>query len=89
MARGAADGSRTRDPQIGSLMLCQLSYRRIYRNEDGGEVFRSFLAPITLPIHIISQFPPKEVDTRGNRWYIAFRRRICAPARGAGTILRA
>lgn len=40
-------------------MLCQLSYRRIYRNEDGGEVFRSFLAPITSPIHIISQFPPK------------------------------
>ena len=29
MARGAADGSRTRGPQIGSLMLCQLSYRRV------------------------------------------------------------
>ncbi len=25
----AADGSRTRDPQLGKLMLYQLSYRRI------------------------------------------------------------
>ena len=57
-ARGAADGSRTRDPQIGSLMLCQLSYRRIYRNEGGGEVFHSILAPIKTPISCIPQFPP-------------------------------
>lgn len=54
MARGAADGSRTRDPQIGSLMLYQLSYRRIYRNEGGWEVFRSTLAPITFRIDIFA-----------------------------------
>ena len=26
--RGAGDGSRTRNPQLGRLMLCQLSYSR-------------------------------------------------------------
>ena len=60
VARGAADGSRTRGPQIGSLMLYLLSYRRIYRNEGGGEVFRSILAPIKTPISCIPQFPPRD-----------------------------
>jgi hypothetical protein len=27
----AANGARTRDPQLGKLMLYQLSYRRLYR----------------------------------------------------------
>lgn len=40
-------------------MLYQLSYRRIYRNEDGGEVFRSTLAPITFYIYIFHNFHPK------------------------------
>ena len=33
--------------------------------------------------------PTQKDDTKGIRWYTVFRRRICAPARGAGTILRA
>lgn len=36
-----------------------------------------------------SQFPPKRTILKGIRWYTVFRRRICAPARGAGTILQA
>ena len=28
--RGAANGTRTRDPQLGKLMLYQLSYCRIF-----------------------------------------------------------
>ena len=32
----AGNGARTRDPQLGKLMLCQLSYSRgISRNRDG------------------------------------------------------
>jgi hypothetical protein len=29
---GAANGARTRDPQLGKLMLYQLSYRRVRRS---------------------------------------------------------
>lgn len=84
MARGAADGVRTRGPQIGSLMLCRLSYRRIYRNEDGGEVFRSFLAPITSPIHIISQFPPKRTILKESGGILSF---VAASVRLRGALV--
>ena len=38
-------------------MLCLLSYRRIYRNEGGGEVFRSILAPIENSYQLYSTIP--------------------------------
>ena len=37
MILGAEDEAQTRDPQLGRLMLYQLSYFRSYVGEDGFE----------------------------------------------------
>ena len=34
LSLGAADGVRTRDPELGKLVLYQLSYRRLFRWRD-------------------------------------------------------
>ena len=36
--RGAASGTRTRDPQLGKLMLYQLSYCRVFGSANVGHI---------------------------------------------------
>ena len=53
--RKAGDGARTRDPQLGRLMLYQLSYTRVTRNDAMtlGLRIRSALTP-TLRLCVVA-----------------------------------
>jgi hypothetical protein len=45
----AGDGTRTRDPQLGRLMLYQLSYTRISAGKrDSGEAGKRYRPPVVL-----------------------------------------
>ena len=58
MCLEAGDGTRTRDPQLGRLMLYQLSYTRVVFSGEAGKRVSLLRVPPLLPANVLlPRFP--------------------------------